>query len=82
MRTTVEIPDPLYRRIKTLAAERGMRGFSPIVERALEDYLASQPAQRTHADKIEAAAGAWSDEDVAELEEAVRQAWSTSRIDR
>jgi len=30
VRTTVELPDPLYRRVRALAAARGTRGFSPI----------------------------------------------------
>jgi len=77
MRTTVEIPDPLYRRVKAAAVERGIRGFSPIVEEALEAYLAAENRRQDLLGAFRAAEGAWSDADVAELEEAVSEAWAT-----
>lgn len=40
MRTTVELPDELYVALRTLAARRGMRGFSPLISEAIELFLA------------------------------------------
>ena len=39
MRTTVEIRDDLRARLLEIAARRGEKGFSKIVEEALESYL-------------------------------------------
>jgi metal-responsive CopG/Arc/MetJ family transcriptional regulator len=79
MRTTVEIPDPLYRRVRELALARGMRGFSPIVEEALREYLESEPRRRDVAAAVRAAEGTWSDADVAELEAILGQGWARWR---
>ncbi len=82
MRTTVELSDRLYRRLRTAATERGMRGFSPIVEEAVEGYLASEDQRRDLVRAIEAAGGTWGDEEVAELERAREEAWAGWRPDR
>lgn len=39
MRTTVEISDEQHRALSTLAQRRGLRGFSQLVQEALESYL-------------------------------------------
>jgi len=76
MRTTVELTDPLYRRLRTAAAERGLRGYSQIVEEALVEYLDAEPHRRELVTAIEAAEGAWGEDDVAELEGARQEAWA------
>ena len=43
MRTTVEIPDEQRARLLELAARRGEKGFSGIVQEAIEVYLRDQP---------------------------------------
>jgi metal-responsive CopG/Arc/MetJ family transcriptional regulator len=76
MRTTVELSDPIYRRLRARAAERGVRGFSSIVEEALREYLerdADSPAD----DDFAAARGAWSAADARRVEAELRDAWST-----
>ena len=55
MRTTVEIRDELLIRLREEAARRGTRGFSQLVEEALERYLGSDPAR---ARRVKAALGA------------------------
>jgi predicted CopG family antitoxin len=77
MRTTVELSDPVYRRLKAAALSRGQRGFSSIVEEALREYFGAERRRRELASAVQAAEGVWSDEDVAELELAREQAWST-----
>ena len=42
MRTTVEIKEDLRAHLLKMAAERGEKGFSNIVEEALEEYMVSQ----------------------------------------
>ncbi len=52
MRTTIEIPDEQRARLLRLAAERGQKGFSGIVQDALERYL---DEQERRSQKVEAA---------------------------
>lgn len=80
MRTTVELSDPVYRRLKAEAVERGIRGFSPIVEEALTEHFESAPQRRQLVEAIRAAEGAWSDMDVDEWERNVKDAWATWRL--
>ena len=81
MRTTVELTDQLYRRLRTAAAERGLRGYSQIVEEALEGYLDAEQQRREVVTAIEEAEGTWGEDDVAELEGARREAWARWQID-
>lgn len=39
MRTTVEISDEQHRALSALAQQRGLRGFSQLVQEALDSYL-------------------------------------------
>ncbi|MGH2848533.1 MAG: ribbon-helix-helix protein, CopG family [Thermoleophilaceae bacterium] len=82
MRTTVELSDPLYRRLRSAAADRGMRGFSELVEEALSAYLEREDERRDLVRVIEAAEGSWSDADVLEWERSRDEAWASWRSDR
>ncbi len=79
VRTTIELSDRTYSRLRARAAERGMRGFSAIVEEALAGYL-------ERGDDISAALaeaeGAWSASDVEDWERAREEAWATWPADR
>jgi predicted transcriptional regulator len=77
MRTTIELSDPLYRRIRALAAERGERGFSPIIEAAVGEYLERQGEGPATESAFAAARGAWGAADVDRFASEVRDAWST-----
>jgi hypothetical protein len=41
MRTTVEITDEQHRALSAIAQRRGVRGFSVLVQEALDGYLAN-----------------------------------------
>jgi predicted CopG family antitoxin len=77
MRTTIELSDPVYRRLKSEAVDRGIRGFSPIVEEALVEHFRSDAGRRDRVEAIRAARGAWSEKDVERWERDVREAWAT-----
>lgn len=51
MRTTVEISDEQRAALLKIAAERGLKGFSSLVQEALGEYLATRgsDAERTSA---------------------------------
>jgi predicted transcriptional regulator len=46
VRTTVEIRDELLGRLRQEAVRRGARGFSGIVEEAIERFFAQDPAKQ------------------------------------
>ena len=81
MRTTIELSDRTYVRLRAKAAERGMRGFSAIVEEALERLL-EQGGEGDLAPALAEAEGAWSESDVKEWEQAREEAWATWPADR
>lgn len=81
MRTTVELSDRTYTRLRARAAERGMRGFSALVEEALERFLDGGEGKHLAADLVEAE-GAWDAEDVEEWERAREEAWATWPTER
>jgi predicted transcriptional regulator len=77
MRTTVELSDPIYRRLRARAAERGVRGFSSIVEEALREYLERDAGATPADDAFTAARGAWGVADARRFEAELRDAWAT-----
>jgi hypothetical protein len=76
MRTTVELSDRTYTLLRAKAAERGMRGFSPIVEEAVARLL-EQGGDDEIAPALAEAEGAWSEGDVEDWERAREEAWAT-----
>ncbi|HEU5143208.1 MAG TPA: hypothetical protein VFU04_08635 [Solirubrobacterales bacterium] len=81
MRTTVELSDRTYTRLRATAAERGMRGFSAIVEEALERLFEHGPNDDAIAGLVEAE-GAWSKADVEDWDRAREEAWATWPTER
>ncbi|MGA2927359.1 MAG: ribbon-helix-helix protein, CopG family [Solirubrobacteraceae bacterium] len=77
MRTTIELSEPVYRRLKAAAISRGLRGFSPIVEEALSEYFRAERQRQDLIAAVREAEGAWNDEDVASFERARELAWSS-----
>jgi predicted DNA-binding protein len=81
MRTTIELTDRTYTRLRAKAAERGMRGFSAIVEEALERFF-EPVGEDDPAAALTEAEGAWSEKDVEEWERAREEAWATWPAER
>lgn len=73
MRTTVELPKEKIARLRSLAVRRGLRGYSALINEAVDLYL-RQVEDRAGVDEILALAGAWRDE-AAEVEERIREFW-------
>jgi predicted DNA-binding protein len=76
MRTTIELSDRTYERLRRAATERGPRDFSLIVEEALERFLETGD-EADLASELVAAEGASSARDRDEWERARRDAWET-----
>lgn len=79
MRTTVEITETQHRALSAIAQQRGLRGFSALVQEALDAYLGD-----LRADEVElllGLEGTIDDEEERELRSnvaATRQRWRVS----
>lgn len=72
MRTTVELSDEIRARLLELAARRGERGFSALVEEAVARFLEEEEKRRRAAREARSVLGTMSEDEARDLEEAVR----------
>ena len=72
MRTTVEISDEQRARLLKLATERGEKGFSRLVQEALELYLRENQARRKRVAAARATLGSFSEKEAESLRQSVR----------
>lgn len=80
VRTTIEIRDDLRARLVGLAATRGEKGYSKIVEEALEQYLREVDRRDERLAELLALRGAVSAEEAGEVREEIarlRSGWRT-----
>lgn len=77
MRTTIELPDHLRARLLSLAAERGEKGYSRLIQEALEQYLGGG-ADRTQRRREALASLGSIDEEAAETMRATVQRLRTT----
>lgn len=84
MRTTIEISDDTLRKLRELAARRGEKGYSRIIEEALGAYfgggLGGLAGSRTREERLLALEGSISDEEAEEMKERIRESrrrWRT-----
>lgn len=79
MRTTIEIPDAIRAKLLEIAARRRQKGFSGIVQEALEAYFEEEEARREKVDKALAALGTLEPDEADRLEDEVRRLRATWR---
>lgn len=79
MRTTVELSDEIRAKLMEMAARRGERGFSALVEEAVARYLEEEEERRRLARDARSVLGTMSDDDAHDLEESVRNVRSRWR---
>lgn len=79
MRTTIELSDRHRAKLLELAAERGEKGFSRIVQEAIDRYLAEEGSKRDRIDRALVQRGSLDDDAATALEESVRAARSRWR---
>lgn len=78
MRTTIEITDEQRSKLLAIAASRGMKGFSGIVQKALDEYLLKSDLKEKRLKAALGARGSLSDDDARELASqcaAIRESW-------
>lgn len=73
MRTTIELSDTQRAQLLKLAAERGEKGFSTLVQEAIDQYLEAEAHRRERVEKALAVLGTL-DESAADALEASTQA--------
>ena len=74
MRTTIEIPDEQRARLLEIAARRGEKGFSRLVQEALTSYLDEAAAREQKTAGAIAVLGSLSSSTAEDLRESVRAA--------
>jgi hypothetical protein len=81
MRTTVEISDRHRSFLLSLAAQRGLRGYSEIIQEAIDLYLAAQVKETDMKEKVLAMRGSWQKEEAEQTRSSLlelREKWTTS----
>ncbi len=73
MRTTVEIPDQQRAQLLEIAARRGIKGFSKIVEEAIDRYLEEAASRADAVQAAQAALGTMGADEADELEGSLRE---------
>lgn len=77
MRTTIELNGDQHAALVTLARQRGMRGFSQIVQEALDAYLSALDADELeHLLSLE---GSLDENDEREMRDRIGGMWTTWR---
>jgi hypothetical protein len=79
MRTTLEITDAQRARLLELAARRGEKGFSRLVQEAIDRYLTDEANRKGPIEAALALGGSFDDAAANDLEESVRKIRSTWR---
>jgi len=78
MRTTVELKPEHRSRLIAIAAKRGEKGFSSVLNEAVESYLGEEAAREKRRQRALQLRGALKREDAAELQKnatALRASW-------
>jgi hypothetical protein len=78
MRTTVEITDEQHRALSAIAQRRGVRGFSALVQEALDGYLANLNVDEV--DILLGLEGVLTDADADEMRSRISDARTTWRV--
>ncbi len=73
MRTTIEIPDDQRAKLMEIAARRGLKGFSRIVQEAIEKYLEDDQSREERVAEALSVLGSLSDDQADLLEESIRR---------
>lgn len=77
MRTTVEITNEQHRALSAIAQHRGVRGFSTLVQEALDEYLANVNADEV--DILLGLEGVLTDSEARELSSRINDVRTTWR---
>lgn len=73
MRTTIEMSDDVRARLLEIAARRGIKGFSNLVQDALETYLADLDSKNERVRRAVLLKGAFREKDALNMRGVIRE---------
>ena len=73
MRTTIEIQDRYRSVLHSLAVKKGLRGYSGIIEDALDKYIDGLSRKGSLKDEILQMMGSWQEEEIAQVKEKIKE---------
>lgn len=76
MRTTIEISNETRAKLMALAAKRGMRGYSEIVNEAIVEYLSKAEDRERDVEAILRLAGTLNEEEDKRMKSRLKEFWS------
>jgi len=80
MRTTVELSNEKRAKLLAIAARRGLRGYSRLIDEALDLYLAREEERTGERKELLSLAGTLTDAEAAEMEKRIGEAWRKWRL--
>lgn len=81
MRTTIELSDDHRSALHSLAARRGLRGYSKLIQEAIDFYIKEKAKRRDGLKHLLEMRGTWSEEEVKRFRkklEEIRRNWKIS----
>jgi len=76
LRTTIEIPNDLRARLLALAAKRGIRGYSEIIQEAVQAYLDREEEREAALSEVLALPGCLTQEDSRKAHLQIKEMWN------
>ena len=81
MRTTIELSDDHRSALHSLAARRGLRGYSKLIQEAIDFYIKEKVRKEDSIKQLLKMKGTWSEEEAKKLRkriEEIRRNWKMS----
>jgi predicted transcriptional regulator len=81
MRTTIDLSDRHRSALHSLAVERGIRGYSRLIQEAIDLYIDKKAKNREGIQHLLKMKGTWSEEEAKELRKRlgeIRRKWKTN----
>ena len=72
MRTTIELSNDHRSSLHSLAARRGLRGYSKLIQEAVDLYIQEMTAKKVNAKHLLRMRGTWNKEDARKFQEKLR----------
>ncbi len=73
MRTTIELSNDHRRSLHSLAAQRGLRGYSKLIQEAVDLYIQEKRAKEDNAKTLLQMRGTWNKEEVRRFQRKLRE---------
>ncbi|MDK2926523.1 MAG: hypothetical protein PWR31_213 [Bacillota bacterium] len=75
MRTTIELDNESRAKLMALAAKRGLRGYSELVQEAVTEYLAKEEQREQAVQEVMELSGSLSADEAKQVEEGIEATW-------